>query len=172
MATLEAEGRDLGSYCPAGNWCRWNAQTEKKESAWFWPLNWKSEWQTLTLWLHSLIKVSLFLPYYGHLKGFCWKHCSLKVLQKVVMHLTCTPLYIYCFCLLNHLFLRHRSTICRILLFRTYGTYSIKESRYTLSWTKLSNREQPSVNLGLATRLGYNDKGENANLQQQQEVTD
>ena len=76
MATLEAEGRDLGSYCP-GNWCRWNAQTEKKESAWFWPLNWKSEWQTLTLWLHSLIKVSLFLPYYGHLKGFCWKHCSL-----------------------------------------------------------------------------------------------
>ena len=76
MATLEAEGRDLGSYCP-GNWCRWNAQTEKKESAWFWPLNWKSEWQTLTLWLHSLIKVSLFLPYYSHLKGFCWKHCSL-----------------------------------------------------------------------------------------------
>ena len=76
MATLEAKGRNLGSYCP-GNWCRWNAQIEKKESAWFWPLNWKSEWQTLTLKLHSLIKVSLFLPYYGHLKWFCWKYCSL-----------------------------------------------------------------------------------------------
>ena len=75
MATLKAVGRDLGSYCP-GNWCRWNAQTEKKESAWFWPLNWKSEWQTLTLWLHSFIKVSLFLPYYGHFKWFGWKYCS------------------------------------------------------------------------------------------------
>ena len=69
MATLDAKGRSLGSYCQ-GNWCRWNAQTEKKESAWFWPLNWKSEWQTLTLWLFSLIKVSLFWPYYGSLKGF------------------------------------------------------------------------------------------------------
>ena len=76
MATLEAEGRDLGSYCP-GNWCRWNAQTEKKESAWFWPLNWKSEWQTLTLWLYSLIKVSLFWPYYGSLKGFQSNPCRL-----------------------------------------------------------------------------------------------
>ena len=76
MATLKAVGRDLGSYCP-GNWCRWNAQTEKKESAWFWPLNWKSEWQTLTLWLYSLIKVSLFWPYYGSLKGFQSNPCRL-----------------------------------------------------------------------------------------------
>ena len=76
MATLDAKGRSLGSYCP-GNWCRWNAQTEKKESAWFWPLNWKSEWQTLTLWLYSLIKVSLFWPYYGSLKGFQSNPCRL-----------------------------------------------------------------------------------------------
>ena len=76
MATLDAKGRSLGSYCQ-GNWCRWNAQTEKKESAWFWPLNWKSEWQTLTLWLYSLIKVSLFWPYYGSLKGFQSKPCRL-----------------------------------------------------------------------------------------------
>ena len=58
MATLDAKGRSLGSYCQ-GNWCRWNAQTEKKESARFWPLKWKSEWQTLTLWLYSLIKAGL-----------------------------------------------------------------------------------------------------------------
>ena len=76
MATLDAKGRSLGSYCQ-GNWCRWNAQTEKKESAWFWPLNWKSEWQTLTLWLYSLIKVSLFWPYYGSLKGFQSNPCRL-----------------------------------------------------------------------------------------------
>ena len=49
----------------------------KKESAWFWPLNWKSEWQTLTLWLYSLIKVSLFWPYYGSLKGFQSNPCRL-----------------------------------------------------------------------------------------------